>query len=110
MIGHNDGIIAKLSEPEPPRSTIDGVPVKVGDVVWRASAYVSSITKCRLYKHHLDAWWERMSKEIYSTEYAAIAGQIEREKQRLDKARREVRRATKSIERLRERLDKERAP
>lgn len=81
---------------------VDGVPVKVGDVVWRAD--VNGVRQCKVAKHHLASWWEWWSKQIYSTERAAVVDAIETEKKALGKARAEARRATKAIERLATRL------
>lgn len=86
------------------QTTTDGAPVKVGDRVWRADA--SGVRLCRMEKHHLGWWWERMSKEIYSTESAALAGAIDRERVALKKAKQQVRRATRAVERLKVRLHK----
>jgi hypothetical protein len=82
------------------RRTVDGISVKVGDTVFRADTYTASDTSCRLYKHHLGMWWERLSAEVFSTEQSAILGAIGNQKKVLAKARKEVRRANKAIERL----------
>jgi hypothetical protein len=84
------------------RRTVDGFPVKTGDMVWHASG--PSVRTCRLSKHHLGMWWQWMGKEIYSTEEAALASAIKNEKKSLEKARREVQRATRSLKRLTARL------
>jgi hypothetical protein len=84
--------------------TVDGVPVKVGDTVWCAHAHVAIVTTKRLEKHHLSMWWERLSKEIYSTERGALIGAIANQKQALRKAQQRAQRATKAIARLTARL------
>lgn len=88
----------------PEQRTVDGVPVKVGDSVWRADARIATVTRCRLYAHHLGSWWGSVSKKIYSTEGAALIAAIASQKKARSKARREIRRATKAIERLAARL------
>lgn len=85
------------------KMTVDGVPVKVGDRVWRVHA--CGVRLCTLHKHHLGAWWDSMVKEqIYSTERAALAGAIEAEKEALKRTNRNARRALKAIERWTARL------
>lgn len=86
------------------RRTVDGVPVAVGDRVWRVDPYVARVTCCRLYRHHLGMWWETTSKEIYSTERAAVAAAIKNQRRELGKSRREVRRAIVAVEKLTARL------
>jgi hypothetical protein len=82
-----------------PRSTIDGVPVKVGDVVWFARP--GTVTKRSLHKTDLGMWWESAtSKQIYSTEPLALAAAIERERLAAKRARREARRAETAIRRF----------
>lgn len=49
-------------------------------------------------------WWATTSKEIYSTECAAVAAAIKHQKRELGKARREVRRAISAVEKLTVRL------
>lgn len=49
-------------------------------------------------------WWETTSKEIYSTERAAVAAAIKNQRRELGKARREVRRAIVAVEKLTARL------
>ena len=44
---------AALETPAPPR-TVDGVPVKVGVTVWRASA--AGVRTCKLARHHVGLW------------------------------------------------------
>jgi hypothetical protein len=80
------------------KKTVDGLPVRVGASVWHAGAH--GVRTCKLAKHHLGLWWPWFGKEIYSTESAALTAQIEREKFALQKAQREIKRATKAIERL----------
>jgi hypothetical protein len=81
------------------RKTVDGVPVKVGDRVWFIRA--GRITKRALDKTDLGMWWETITrKTIYSTQQAALDGAIAEEMESLRKARQEVRRATKAIERF----------
>jgi hypothetical protein len=82
------------------RATVDGVPVKVGDVVWRADAHIATVTSCRLYAHHLGMWWQTTSKEIYSTERAALAAAIKLQKIARSKAQSAERRAARAIERF----------
>ena len=84
------------------RRTVDGLPVRIGDVVWQASG--PSVRTCRLSKYHLGMWWQWMGREIYSTEGAALAAAIENEERALGRAKREVARATRALKRLTARL------
>ncbi len=47
---------------ESERATVDGVPVKIGDVVWRADPNIAAVTSCRLAGHHLGMWWRVTSR------------------------------------------------
>lgn len=85
--------------------TVDGVPVKVGDIVWRVRQYCG-ICKRKLDRNDLGAWWWSIKTEIYSTEFAAIVGAIESEKHAIAKAKKEASRALRAIERLMKRLAK----
>jgi hypothetical protein len=78
------------------RATIDGIPVKVEDVVWFVRP--GSVTRRSLHKTDLGMWWEAWtSKQIYATERAALGAAIERESLAAKSARREVRRAEAAI-------------
>jgi hypothetical protein len=89
--------------------TVDGVPVQIGDRVWFARC--DRVTHRALDKTDLGMWWTTMtSKQIYSTEQAALAALLEHERQQLREARQEVRRAAKAIERLTARLAERGAP
>lgn len=81
------------------RETVDGMPVRVGSVVWRTCPYAAPRRRT-LDRNDLSGWWSMLREQIYSTERAALVGAIARERQALKKAKQEVRRATKAIERL----------
>lgn len=82
------------------RKTVDGVPVKVGDLVW-TSRPGDRVRQRKLTKLDLGYWWDMLGPEIYSTKVGAIRGAIKREAARRSKALREARTAAVSIERLR---------
>lgn len=85
------------------RKTVDGFPVKVGDRVWTAHPW-GLVKLTTMQKHHLGMWWDSMvSKQIYSTESAALDAAIATKKAELKKAKQEIRSAAKAIERLTER-------
>lgn len=89
--------------------TVDGVPVKLGDRVWRWMGWGAPRLR-RLDKTDLGMWWLHMiSKQIYSTERAALDAAIADRRRDLAKARGQVRGAAGSLKRLtdrRRRLDR----
>jgi len=86
-------------------ATVDGIPVKVGDIVWRVDRYIAAVTSCRLYGHHLGMWWDQLSTQIYSTERAALSAAIKAQKIARSKAVSAERKAVRGIERLTARLE-----
>ena len=82
------------------KRTVDGVPVKIGDLVW-TSRPGDKVRQRKLSKLDLGYWWTMIGPEIYSTERGAIEGAIIRETNRRSKAMREARNAETSLARLR---------
>jgi hypothetical protein len=91
------------------RKTVDGAMIAVGHVVWRVRQYMG-IRQLKLRRHHLGLWWSMISKEIYSTERAAILAALDIERDALRKAKTEARRATGAMAKLAERLNQASAP
>jgi hypothetical protein len=75
----------------PDPRTVDGVPVKLGDRVWFWRGW-GSPNRRALNKVDLGMWWVHMtSKQIYSTERAALDAAIADERDNLKKARQRAR-------------------
>lgn len=86
------------------RQTVDGVPVKVGDLVWSWRGHGSPRRKVAT-KVDLGPWWESMtSRWFFSTERAALEAAVEDQQEALAKAKRDARRAEAGIKRHRARL------
>ena len=83
--------------------TVDGVPVVVGDKVWTSD--VCGVRRTTMLKCHLGWWWSMTSKQIFSTERAAIEDAIAKNAAALKRAKGEQRRASNAINRLRARLE-----
>ena len=85
------------------RCTVDGVPVKLGDRVW--FWHCCRVYQRALHRTDLGMWWEpKTSNQIYSTERAALDAAITDERIALNRAKRDVLRTSRSIERLSARL------
>jgi hypothetical protein len=85
----------------PPRVTVDGVTLKVGDVVWRSSyGMVHRCTITRDSLHH----WGRFDGVTYASERVALDVALIFTEKKLKQAKREATSATKSIARLKARL------
>ncbi len=86
------------------RVTVDGVAIKKGDRVWRTTG--ASVNRRKVDAWDLTDWaWQFFGKQIYSTEFAAVAAAIVLAKKDLKKAKAEVRRAGIAIARLTARLE-----
>jgi hypothetical protein len=88
-----------MATDEHEQRTVDGVPVKVGDVVWLWVGW-GNVKQRKLDRVDLGMWWSMRSKEIFSTERAALDAALANQRQELKKTRQKVR----SIQRLLERL------
>lgn len=87
------------------QKTVDGVPVKVGDMVWFWIA--GRIIQRNLTRTDLGYWWEHRTKpRIYSTERAAVGAALVERCYSYKRAMQDRLRAIKSIERLSARLEK----
>lgn len=87
------------------KRTVDGVPVKLGDHVWRWRGW-GNPQRRKLDKVDLGMWWEMVRKQIYSTERAALEAAISEQLANLKKIDNKARATRNAIERLAERLAK----
>jgi HAMP domain-containing protein len=83
--------------------TVDGVPVKFGDRVWRWQGWGNPKLR-KLNKVDLGMWWEMMRKQIYSTEQAALEAAVAEQRIAMVKAAGRLRATRKAIERFAARL------
>jgi hypothetical protein len=83
--------------------TVDGVPVKLGDLVWRWQGWGNPKLR-KLDKVDLGMWWQMMRKQIYSTEQAVLEVAIAEQRIAMVKAAGKLRATRKAIERLTARL------
>jgi len=88
----------------PPRVTADGVTVKRGDMIWRVRCY-GAPTRSKVTRDTLKVWtWWRLHEEAYIDERKALTAALEAAKRRHDRARRDLRSAQRTIERLSSKL------
>jgi hypothetical protein len=84
--------------------TADGVTVARGQFVWRALDY-GLPSRVMVTRHLLAVWgWWNLQESVYADEQTALKAVLERAKDRLKKAKQDQRTATRTIEKIKERI------
>lgn len=93
--------IGQKRPPPPERKSVDGFVLKVGDVVW--CVRFGTLSRCTITKESL-RYWSRFDGIAYIDEQQAVIVALEGARKRLNNAKRDVRRETRTIARLEGRL------